>query len=122
VRRIAAQLHDERLISARSTPTSPLLQQTRAAVLTMYDARRVDVDGKLLADNFLLDRAASKRNAELRGLREQLGKCDSPAIDSVEHQLSASFVFACERGSLTAIVLLAPTPVLQIQTLEFHAN
>jgi D-alanyl-D-alanine-carboxypeptidase/D-alanyl-D-alanine-endopeptidase len=100
VRRIAAQLHDERLISARSTPTSPLLQQTRAAVLTMYDARRVDVDGKLLADNFLLDRAASKRNAELRGLREQLGKCDS----------------------LTAMVLLAPTPVLQIQTLEFHAN
>ncbi len=123
VRRIAARLKDDGLIIKRSPGSSAALSAAATAIGTMYDKRDVNAVASALANNLLLDRAAAKRNRELRALADRLGACTkNPPRISNTHALAGRVSFQCERGTLEAEVLLAPTTTPQMQRLEFTAK
>lgn len=119
VRRAAARLHDLGIIERPTLALTPKLREAQAAVAAIYESGNVRVRPDALAENLLLDRSAGKRDAELSALRTQLGDCRKAAVPEVEHALSAKLLFTCERGTLEASVLLAPTPRTALQRLEF---
>jgi serine-type D-Ala-D-Ala carboxypeptidase/endopeptidase len=122
VRKIAARLTDDGIFESPGRAVSPALRESAAAVGRMYAAANIGAAREFAANNLLLDRALDTRNRELRQLRERLGECLAPASINVAHALSATFTFACERGSLAVDALLAPTRTPQLQRLELSAR
>lgn len=121
VRRAAARLYDLGIIERTTLPLTAKLREAQAAVAAIYESANVRARPDALAENLLLDRSAEQRNAELGALRAQLGDCQKAATN-VEHALSAKLLFTCERGTLEASVLLAPTPVTSLQGLVFSVR
>jgi hypothetical protein len=78
------------------------------AVAKIYAAGSVTAEPQALAVNQLLDRSAVRRDRELQALRAQLGECRVRSEMDVRHALSAVLRYPCDRGTLTATVLLAP--------------
>src|SRR5688572_32020279 len=82
----------------------------------------VTADPQALAVNLLLDRSAARWDRELQALRAQLGECRARSEMDVRHALSALLRYQCDRGTLTAAVLLAPVEEPSLQRLDFTAS
>ena len=119
VREAANQLVNSGAFPVRAPPLSPALQATLAISQEIYDHADVMTDPQALAMNFLLDRSAALRNAEIATLREKYGDCRVAPASSTDSALSGSFEFNCEKGKLKIELILAPTRQPQIQRLEF---
>lgn len=118
--RAAARLFDLGVLQKKpAVAPGEALERIKPIVLKMYATGSVRTEPTALADNLLLDRSAEKRDAELRVARTALGECRDGASMSVRHTLSAVMRFPCERGTLAATVVLAPTPTPAVQTLRF---
>jgi hypothetical protein len=85
----------------------------------IYDRADVMVSPDSLAMNFLLDRSAALRNAEIAALRETHGACRVAPPVTTDNALAGSFDFECDKGKLKIELILAPTSGDRIQKLEF---
>lgn len=121
VREAAIALVNSGAFPVRTAPPSAGLQAMAAAAARIYAAGDVLAARESLAMNVLLDRDAAHRNAELAALKAKLGACRA-AEPIVTDTASAAIVrYPCERGTLQARLLLAPTTPASLQVLEFSA-
>jgi serine-type D-Ala-D-Ala carboxypeptidase/endopeptidase len=103
----------------RAAAVSPGVQAMADVARRVYAAGNVLVDPKALAMNVLLDRSAELRNADLAALKSKLGACQNILSVRPANGMNAVVTFQCERGTLRAGVLLAPTTPPSLQRLEF---
>jgi hypothetical protein len=85
----------------------------------IYDSGDILRFPAALAVNFLLDRSAALRNADLAALKSKYGACRVVQTLVTDSALSGKFDFNCERGNLKIDLILAPTARASIQKLEF---
>ncbi|HEY8510238.1 MAG TPA: serine hydrolase domain-containing protein [Steroidobacteraceae bacterium] len=120
VREAASRLIKSGAFPERQTPVSPALQLMAAVVAKIYATGDVLTQREALAMNFLLDRDAAHRNAEINKIRSKLGTCRDHEPIVTDNAMSATIFYPCERGRLQARVLLAPTSPASIQSLTFQ--
>lgn len=122
VRKIAARLADDGVFASTRASVSPAFTTVGDAIGKMIAATNVDATPGVIANNLYADRDLAKRNLELRQLLERLGPCTQQPTYAPTHNLAGAFTYACERGTLRAEVLLAPTSTPQLQQLEFSVR
>jgi CubicO group peptidase (beta-lactamase class C family) len=122
VRKIAARLADDGVLVSARAAVSPAFTTIGDAIGKMIAAGNVDAVPSVIANNLYADRDLVKRNLELRQLLERLGPCSQQPTHSPTHNLAGAFNYSCERGTLRAEVLLAPTATPQLQQLEFSVR
>ncbi|MBI3199111.1 MAG: beta-lactamase family protein [Rhodospirillales bacterium] len=88
------------------------------AIVTAYNAGRIELAKPVLAVNFLPDMPARFRDRELAELKQKLGEGRIEKIDGI-HALGGRFTLFCEHGRLQGTVLLSPEPGAGIQRLTF---
>lgn len=99
-------------------PLSPQLAGLAAlmhAVLTSGDVAKAG-----LAVNFLMDRDAAHRRADIGEVLARAGRCPRQPGVSADGALEGDYWWKCEKGMVVAHVLLAPTPAPQIQALDWR--
>jgi D-alanyl-D-alanine-carboxypeptidase/D-alanyl-D-alanine-endopeptidase len=102
-------------------PPSAWLKRAVEAVAAAYAAGRIETAASVFAENLLLDRPASLRNAELGTLKQQLGEGRLESIEPT-HALSGRFVMACASGRLRGTIILSPEAEPGIQKLVLMAE
>jgi serine-type D-Ala-D-Ala carboxypeptidase/endopeptidase len=119
VREAANQLANSGRFPVRAPSPSPALQSMLSVSQVIYDNADVARFPEALAMNFLMDRSAELRNAEIAALKVKYGECRIAPPITTDSALSGSFDFSCERGKLKIELILAPTRPDMIQKLEF---
>jgi D-alanyl-D-alanine-carboxypeptidase/D-alanyl-D-alanine-endopeptidase len=117
--RIAEMLHAASPPRPALTP-SPQLKRAIDAVVAAYASGRIEAGDRPFAVNFLLDTPAGLRDAELAGLKEQLGEGRLESIAPI-HALAGRFALACANGRLNGTVTLSPEADGGIQKLVLSA-
>jgi hypothetical protein len=105
-------------LTARPAPVSPALSTAYAAVVKIFDGGSLAAGGDVLAMNVTMDRDAEHWARDIAGLKAQVGTCDTSAPIAATGLLSGAFTWTCATGRVLGSVLLAPTPVPQIQSLS----
>lgn len=121
VRDAATLLVKSGAFPVRAAPVSPALREMAEAAARIYAAGDVEAARGALAMNVLLDRDAAHRNAEIAVLKARLGACRAAEPIVTDTATSATVRYPCERGTLQARLLLAPTTPASVQVLEFSA-
>jgi hypothetical protein len=98
------------------------LVRIEQAVAKIYAAGSETAEPGGLAVNLLLDRSATRRERELQALRAQLGECHARSEMDLRRSLSAVLRYQCDRGTLSATVLLASVQEPSLQRLDFTAS
>ena len=119
VREAANSLVRSGAFPERPTPRSKGLEEMASAVFRIYSSGDVLTERRMLAMNFLMDRGAPHRNRELADLKQKLGVCQPAGPAVADNAMSATLSYTCQRGSLKANMILAPTLPATLQTLEF---
>lgn len=119
VREAANALVQSGAFPERAGSLSPALREMARAVERIYAAGDVLAVPGALAPNVLLDQGAAIRNPQLAELRQKLGDCRLADPQHSDSAMSANLALACERGTLKAKVVLAPSNPPTLQTLEF---
>lgn len=121
VRDAATLLVTSGAFPVRAAAPSPALLQMAEAAAQIYAAGDVEAARGALAMNVLLDRDAAHRNADIAALKTRLGACRAAEPIVTDTATSATVRYPCERGTLQARLLLAPTTPASVQVLEFSA-
>lgn len=121
VRAAAVELVASGAFPTQTAPPSAGLTRAAEAVSRIYAAGDVLAARDLLAMNFLMDRDAAHWAAELAPLKERLGACQAAAPIATDTTMSATVSYPCERGTLRAQMLLAPTRPATLQALRLSA-
>jgi serine-type D-Ala-D-Ala carboxypeptidase/endopeptidase len=119
VREAANMLVQSGAFPARAPGLSSSLQSMLSLSQRIYETGDVMVDPGALAMNFLMDRSAVLRNADIAALRQKVGACRLAPPVTTDSALSGTFEFTCERGALKVNLILAPTVPPTLQKLEF---
>jgi CubicO group peptidase (beta-lactamase class C family) len=114
----AVELHRAGWLTGRTIPTSAALARAYRAAGAMYDAGDLGQDRALLAVNFLLDRSAENWAREFARLKGEAGACRTDAAIAATGALSGDFTWTCAQGTITGVLLLAPTDPPTIQALR----
>ncbi|RAK65528.1 serine hydrolase domain-containing protein [Phenylobacterium kunshanense] len=121
VREAAIALVKSGAFPTRTAPPSAGVRAMADAAAKIYAAGDVLAAREALAMNLLLDRDVAHRNAELAALKAKLGTCRAPEPIVTDTATAATVRYPCERGTLQARLLLAPTAPASLQVLEFSA-
>ena len=121
VREAAIELVKSGAFPPRAPPAALDLQRAVQAVGQIYARSDVLAAKDMLAMNVLLDADAGRRNADLAKLKAELGACTAPASVTSDSAMSATAVFDCQQGRMSARVLLAPTRPATIQSYALTA-
>ncbi len=106
------------LMPRDAIPASPALTAAAAFAGRVLASGRVDAEPALLAVNLLMDRDAAHRAADIAAIKAQAGRCAAPTLKP-DGALSGIISWACANGTITADLLLAPTPDVLVQTLDW---
>lgn len=117
----AVELVKSGAFPVRAAAPSPRLVEAARTIGTIYARGDVMAAGDALAMNLLIDSPAATRNAELARLKSELGACRDAEPFNSDTAMSATVTFPCERGKLSAYVLLAPTRPPAIQSYALTA-
>jgi hypothetical protein len=101
-------------------PLSPQLAGLAGTMHRLWTTQDVRSASANLAVNFLMDRDAAHRSADMAAISAKAGRCPKPPGVSAMGALEGEYWWKCERGMVVAHVLLAPTPAPQLQTLEWR--
>lgn len=113
-------LADAGLMRADVVPLSPALARLVKPMHALYNRGDVAAIAPLLAINFLMDRDAGHRAADIAAIKARAGACPRPPGVRAQGALEGDFLWHCANGTLIAHALLAPTPQPQIQALEWR--
>jgi D-alanyl-D-alanine-carboxypeptidase/D-alanyl-D-alanine-endopeptidase len=122
VRAAANKLVRSGSFPARDVAVSPTLRSMIDVALRIYERGDVLAEREALAVNFLPDREAPLRNADIAALKRKVGACRARPPYSSGSAMGGTFELACERGKLKVTLLLAPTTPATLQRLEFAGD
>lgn len=111
-------IKDAGLAPTDIVPLSPALAGLAApmhAVLTSGDVTKAG-----LAVNFLMDRDAAHRRADIDTVMAKAGRCPNAPGVSAKGALEGEYWWKCEKGMVVAYALLVPTATPQLQALEWR--
>lgn len=118
LRATLAILDDEGWLRSRPLPVSSSLAAAYAIAKQVW--RIGDVSKAPLALNVALDRDLARRNAEIAGLKRDVGACEMDGSISPISAMEGVFTWTCEHDGIAGRVQLAPTPDLNFQVIEFR--
>jgi serine-type D-Ala-D-Ala carboxypeptidase/endopeptidase len=111
-------MHDAGLVRTDVVPLSPALAQL---VIPVHKALTSGSIGSVPpAVNLLMDRDAAHRSADIAAIKARAGNCPTPPGVRAMGALEGEYLWYCERGMVIAYALLAPTPMAQVQALEWR--
>lgn len=113
------QLIESGAFPPRVVPASTGLMAVKDAAARIYAAGDVLAARDALAMNFLLDRDAAHRNADLAKLKADLGACTTLEALNATTAMQGEAIWTCERGRLRARMLVAPTLQPSLQMLDW---
>jgi CubicO group peptidase (beta-lactamase class C family) len=113
-------LNDAGLMPADAVPLSPALARLVDPMHQMLTSGDVDTASTIMAENLLRDRSAALRSADLRAIKTRSGPCSAKPGVLARGALEGDFLWECQKGTVIARTLLAPTPTPQIQSLEWE--
>lgn len=116
----AVAMEEAGLLERRPVPVTSAVAEAFAAVRAAYAAGTLGPLEGRLAVNFLMDRSAANRAAELAELKATVGACPDAEPLAPIGALSTSFRLKCERGALDGVLLLAPTTPWAVQALRLR--
>jgi CubicO group peptidase (beta-lactamase class C family) len=109
------------LVPAEPAPSAALVEardQVTRLVMHWDDA----LAKSIAADNLFLDRSIERRAAEILAHRARVGACSAAtSFARVENALRGQWIIPCERASLLASIMLAPTTPPTVQFMEVTA-
>ncbi|MEO0400530.1 MAG: serine hydrolase domain-containing protein [Pseudomonadota bacterium] len=106
---------------ARSEPSaSSALSDAYRGVVDAYIAGDIKNAGLAVADNFFLDRSASRWNAQLSDIKRRAGACDSESALTASGRLSGSFVWNCKKARVAGQIILSPIKPSPVQLLHIR--
>jgi CubicO group peptidase (beta-lactamase class C family) len=120
VMKAALALQTAGVASSRPAVTSDRLAKGYAIAQSIWRAGNVDGAKPGLAMNFLLDRDAAHWQAKLARMRAEAGACAADEAVAPVTAMEGSFVWHCQHARIEGHVLLAPTPEVALQALEFR--
>lgn len=112
-------LHRAGLMPADAIPVSPALQAAAAFATRALASGRVDAEPAMLAVNLLMDRDAAHRAIDIASLKARAGACAAPTVHA-SGALAGTLSWACANGTISADLLLAPTPDVRVQGLDWR--
>jgi serine-type D-Ala-D-Ala carboxypeptidase/endopeptidase len=112
-------ISDAGLMQAEAFPVSAHLKTAAAGVEQMLRTGRVEGNPALLAVNLLMDRDAAHRAADVAAAKAKSGRCEPAGTLAASGALEGTLRWRCQRGTLSARLLLAPTPMPQLQALDW---
>lgn len=119
IRTALVHLQKEGLIQPRKLPVTPVLSQTREALIELYKKPTAAALDALAADNLYPDLPREMRLAEIEKLRESHGQCSAGPLQP-ENWLRGRFLMTCDRGRIEASFTLAPTQPPLVQYLRYR--
>ncbi len=113
-------LHEAGLMPTDVVPLSPTLARLVEPMHQMLTSGDVTANGDILAENLLMDRSAALRNADLTAIKVKSGPCSAKPGVLARGALEGDYMWHCQKGTLIARTLLAPTLAPQIQALDWE--
>ncbi|WP_164155490.1 serine hydrolase domain-containing protein [Sandarakinorhabdus rubra] len=107
------------LMKADIVPLSPALARLVDPMHRIFTSGDVNSASANLAVNFLMDRDAAHRTADIAAIKAKSGPCPNPPGVRALGALEGEYLWHCKGGTLIAHALLAPTPTPQIQALDW---
>ena len=104
----------------RELPPTPLQSQMRDHILNLWK-RWDDAEAKQIASmNLLIDAPSEQRQAEIRGLKAEVGECTGAGPVMPENWLRGQFNMQCAKGTVGVFFTMSPTQPPAVQHLAFQ--
>jgi hypothetical protein len=113
-------IRDAGLMPADLVPLSPTLARLLDPMHRLFTSGDVTSITANLAVNFLMDRDAAHRAADITAIKAKSGPCPAPPGVRAQGALEGDYLWHCQNGTLIARALLAPTRTPQIQALDWR--
>ncbi len=115
-------LNEAGLVKADALPVSPMLRTAADFAEALLGGAAIDGPNAPISPNLLMDRDAGHRAADLAAARAKAGACEASPRLTARGGLEGEMRWTCAGGTLSAYLLLAPTPTAQLQTLEWSVT
>ncbi|MTI40234.1 hypothetical protein E1140_12060 [Fulvivirga lutimaris] len=102
----------------RKLPVSKILAERKEQVIELIENWDAQLEAKILAENFYLDKSREDRMAEIKDVFQKAGTIES--IDKIEpmNQLRGSFKMNSENGVVRVFFTLTPEKSPKVQQLD----
>jgi D-alanyl-D-alanine-carboxypeptidase/D-alanyl-D-alanine-endopeptidase len=108
------------LMPVDAIAASPAIRTAAAFAETALASGTVAGNQALHAVNLLQDRDASHRAADIAAVKAQAGPCAPDPRLVPSGALEATLSWQCQNGTISAYLLLAPTPDVRLQALDWR--
>lgn len=115
---VEALLFDTIGLQPRVLPVSDILAERQAQVAQLIQAWDPDLEAKILAENFYLDRSREHRMAEIGEIFEKAGPVREVEPMDPFNQLRGRFKLRAENGTVTVFFTLTPEKEPKVQQLD----
>lgn len=105
-------------LKPRELPVSDILHERQAQIVQLIKKWEPDLEDKILAENFYLDKSREKRMAEIQSVLEKAGFLQEVGVFTPRNQLRGSFQIEAENGVVNIFFTLSPEKYPKVQRLD----
>ena len=110
-------LFDDKELNPRKLPVSDILDERKKQVIELIQNWNPELEDKILAENFFLDRSREMRMSEIKEIFEKAGTIKETEDIKPYNQLRGSFNMKGENGSVFVYFTLTPEKNPKVQQL-----
>jgi hypothetical protein len=99
-------------------PVSDILLERQVQITNLIQNWEIDLETKLLAENFYLDKSKDKRMNEVQSVLEKAGPIQEVGELEPENQLRGSFKIHAQNGIINIFFTLTPEKYPKVQQLN----
>lgn len=111
-------LIDKLDLQPRQLPASDILLKRQKQIVQLIRNWDSELEAKILAENFYLDKSRERRMAEIREVLDKAGSIQNMGEIEPENQLRGSFEIKAENGVIEVYFTLTPEKDPKVQDLE----
>jgi hypothetical protein len=105
-------------LKPRQLSLSTILEQRKGEIASLIKTRDVNLDKKIFAQNFFLDKSKERRLLEIQEVLDKAGTIKNIQKLSPRNQLRGDFKIQCENGEIIIFFTLTPEKIPTVQKLE----
>lgn len=113
-------LFDSTGLKPRSLPVSDILTQRQDQIMQIMERWDPELENRILAENFYLDKSREKRMKEIKEILVQAGTIETIGKMKPHNQLRGNFEIQAENGIIHVYFTLTPESDPKIQQLHIH--
>ena len=111
-------LFEDANLKPRKLPVSDILLERQEQIIRLIQNWETDLEAKILAENFYLDKSRDKRMKEVQEVLEKAGSIQKAGDFKPEDQLRGSFNIHAENGIINIFFTLTPEKTPKVQQLD----